>query len=236
WGGGDKYRVLRPDYLNVIRELNKQGVTCASIEYRLTSDGKSSAYDSASDCKDAVRYLFKHASEYGIDRDRIGTFGTSAGGHLTLVTALGKDSDYPGDPSLKDVEPRIRCVAAYFPLVSLVDSAVTKGSNFERPERLIPILGGPLDEKRDIALKLSPLDLVRSDSPPIFLAHGDNDKALSYVNSTAMRDAAEAKGVPVECIISKGAGHGFSGKDIDPSGDEINRRTVAFFMKYLTAP
>jgi acetyl esterase/lipase len=183
-----------------------------------------------------VRYLAKHASEYGIDPERIGTFGTSAGGHLTLVTALGKDSDYPCDPSLDDAKARIRCVAAYFPLVSLVDPSITKGSNFENPERLVPLLGGPLEENRDVALKLSPTELLRSDSPPIFLAHGDNDRALSYLNSTVMRDAAQAKGVPVECIISKGAGHGFSGKDTDPSGDEINRRTVAFFMKYLTAP
>jgi dipeptidyl aminopeptidase/acylaminoacyl peptidase len=50
-----------------------------------------------------------------------------------------------------------------------------------------------------------------------------------------MEAAAKARGVPVECVISKGAGHGFSGKDIDPTVKEINRRTFEFFVKYLAA-
>jgi acetyl esterase/lipase len=235
WGGGDKFRVLKPQLLEVVRELNRNGVTCASIEYRLTTSGVT-AYDSAADCKDAVRFLVKHAAEYGLDPERIGTFGSSAGGHLTLVTALGSDRDYPCDPALDGPAGKIRCVAAFYPLVSLVDRALMQGSNFERPERLVPLLGGTLDEKPDIAKKLSPVELLRSDSPAILVAHGDADKALSWHNATVLRDAAEAQGVPVECIISKGAGHSFSGQSIDPTIEEIDRRTVAFFLKYLTAP
>lgn len=107
------------------------------------------------------------------------------------------------------------------------------GSNFQRPQRMLPILGGLLDEKRDLAMKRSPLELLRAGSPAIFLAHGDADTVLSFHNSTAMRDATQAKGVPVECLISKGAGHGFSGDAIDPTVAEINRRTVEFFLKHL---
>jgi acetyl esterase/lipase len=232
WGGGDKYRVLRKDNIDVIRQLNKLGVTCASIEYRLANGQPATANDAVADCKDSLRYLAQHAGEYSIDPDRIGTFGSSAGGHLTLVTALGKDDDYP--LALEGPPVKVRCVAAYYPLVSFVDRELMKGSNFERPQRLIPLLGGPLEEKTDLAKKLSPIDLLTPASPPIFLAHGDNDVVLSYTNSTAMRDAAQAKGVPCECIISHGAGHGFSGDKIDPDVAEINRRTVAFFVKYLT--
>ena len=234
WGGGDKYKVLRPAYLDVVRELNRLGITCASIEYRLSKVGVATAYESAADCKDAVRYLMKRADDFGIDADRVGTFGTSAGGHLTLVTALGIDSDYPCDPSLNGASGKIRCVAAYYPLVSLVDAELTRDSNFQNPQRLVPILGGLLEEKQEIARLLSPLDLLRADSPAIFLAHGDADQALSYRNSTALCDAAEKLGVPVECIISKGAAHGFAGEAIDPTIEEINRRTVAFFLKHLT--
>ncbi len=235
WGGGDKYKALRPDLVKVFRSLTEQGITCASIEYRL-ADGKehsATAYESAADCKDAVRFLVKHAQEYGIDPERIGTFGSSAGGHLTLVTALGEDSQYPCDPALDGPAGKIRCVAAYYPLVSFVDPEMMKGSNFERPRRLIPLLGGPLEEKQDIAKKLSPVLLLRPDSPAIFLAHGDADVVLNYRNSIALRDAAQAKNIPVECIISKGAGHGFGGENISPSSEEIQRQTVAFFIKHL---
>ena len=235
WGGGDKFNVLRPDILNVVRGLNRQGVTCASIEYRLANGGAATAFESATDCKDGVRFLVKNAGQYGLDPLRIGTFGSSAGGHLTLVTALGDDQIFPCDPGLDGPPGKIRCVAAYYPLASFVNPALLKGSNFERQQRMLPILGGLVDEKRDLAMKLSPIELLRPDSPAILLAHGDADKVLSFHNSTALRDAAQAKGVAVECIISKGAGHGFAGDANEPPVTEITRRTVEFFMKHLSA-
>ena len=186
-----------------------------------------------SDCMDSVRFLAKHAEEYGIDPNRIGTFGSSAGGHLTLMTALGDRREFACDSKLDGPPVKIRCVAAYFPLVSFIDPDLIKGSNFENPQRLIPILGGPIEKNRDLAKKLSPIELIRADSPPIFLAHGDSDHVLSYRNSERMRDVAKAKGVPVECIISKGSDHGFSGNAIEPNAIEINKRTVEFFAKHL---
>ena len=236
WGGGDKHNVFRSDNIEVVRALNRAGIACATIEYRLADGGAATAYDSAADCKDAARFLVKHAAKYGIDPARIGTFGGSAGGNLALVTALGDDADYPCDPALAAHRTQIRCVAAYFPATTFLHPEVMQGSNFERPQRMIPIIGGLLGEKRAIAVKLSPVELVKADSPPIFLAHGDNDTVLSHRHSLLLRDIAEKKGAAVECVIAKGAGHGFRGDNIDPTVAEINRRTVAFFLKYLTAP
>jgi acetyl esterase/lipase len=233
WGKGDKYKVLRQDVLGVIRSLSHQGIACASIEYRLVDGKPTTANDAVADCLDAVRFLARHASEYGLDPDRIGTFGSSAGGHLTLVTALGQEADYPCDPSIPGPPVQVRCVASYYPLVSFVDRELMKGSNFERPQRLLPLLGGPLEEKRDLALKLSPIELLRPGSPPIFVAHGDADVVLHHSNALALRDAATAKGIPIECLISKGAGHGFSGDNIQPPLAEIQSRTVAFFLRHL---
>lgn len=233
WAGGDRYKVLRPDVIGVIRSLSQAGFVCASVEYRLVDGKPTLAHDAVADCKDALRFLVKHAQEHGIDTERIGTFGSSAGGHLTLVTALGKDSDFPSDAALDGPTGKIRCVAAFYPLVSFVDAECMKGSNFERPQRMIPLLGGLMTEKRELALKLSPVELLRADSPAILVAHGDADKVLPAHNAIAMRDAAQAKGVPVECIISKGAGHGFSGDAISPTIAEIDQQTVAFFVKHL---
>lgn len=236
WGNGDKLRVFRADTIGVIRELNRQGIACATIEYRLANGGAATAYDSAADCKDAVRFLAKNADRFGLDPARIGTFGGSAGGHLTLVTALGDDADYPCDPALDKSGAVIRCVAAYYPATTFLDAEAMKGSNFERPQRLVPLLGGTVEEKRDIAVKLSPVELLKPGSPPIFLAHGDSDRVLSHVHSLLLRAAGEKKGLPVECVISRGAGHGFSGTANDPDVAEINSRTVAFFLRHLTPP
>lgn len=234
WGKGDKSGILRRHVIDVVRRLTRSGVACATIEYRLADGGKATAYDSAADCKDAVRFLAKNADRYGLDPTRIGLFGSSAGGHLALVTALGPDQDYPCDRSLDGQPGLVRCVAAYYPCTSFVHPEVLKGSNFERPRRFVPILGGPLDEKRDIARKLSPVELLTKESPAIFLAHGDADEVLSVKNSKLMEAAAREKGVTVECVVMKGGGHGFRGTDVSPSEAEVSERTAAFFFKHLT--
>lgn len=236
WTGGDRYKVLRPHLLNVLRELTQQGVTCASIEYRLAKPGIATVMDSVADCKDALRFLANEAGRFGIDPDRIAVFGESAGGHLCLVTALGEEQNYPCDHAIAGLPVKIRCVAAFYPRVSFSDPEMLATPRFPLArvrKDLQSILGGPLDERREIIRKLSPIELVRANSPVIFLAHGDADDILPVRNATAMRDAARAKGVPVECIICKGAGHCFDGKNIDPPDQEIVCRTVAFFVKNL---
>lgn len=234
WGRGDRYKVLRADVVNVVRGLNKRGITCASIEYRLADGGEAKAMDCVADCKDAVRYLVAHAAEHGIDPRRIGTFGSSAGGHLTLVTALGREGDYPCALPAPAAEAfKVCCVAAYYPLVSFEDAELMKGSNFERPQRMLPLLGGLAQEKPDLARKLSPVTMLRAGGPAVFVAHGDKDRVLSFQNAVALRAAAEKAGVPVECVISKGADHGFAGTAISPTIAEINERTVAFFIQWL---
>ena len=80
---------------------------------------------------------------------------------------------------------------------------------------------------------LSPIQLLRADSPPILIAHGDNDDVLPVSNTIKMRDACIATGVPVECVICKGAKHCFDGKENDPPDEEIVRRTVLFFLRNL---
>ncbi|MCX7014324.1 MAG: alpha/beta hydrolase [Candidatus Sumerlaeota bacterium] len=234
WGGGDKYKILANDHIGVVRELNKQGVACASIEYRLADGGKATAMDSVADCMDAIAWLVKHAADYGLDPARVATYGSSAGGHLSLVTALGNPADYPCDPSFNDSRIKVRCEVAYYPATTFLDAEPMKGSNFERPQRLIPILGGPIKEKRDVAAKLSPVELMTKDSPPVLLVHGLQDKVLSYKFSTFMRDRAKEIGAPVECILVQGADHGFRGEAIQPSLEEICQRSVEFFLKHLT--
>ena len=163
--------------------------------------------DSVADCKDALRFLANEAGQFGIDPDRIAVFGESAGGHLCLVTALGEEQDYPCDRTIAGPPVKVRCVAAFYPRVSFSDPEMLATPRFPLAKvrkDLQSILGGPLDERRKMIRKLSPIELVRANSPAIFLAHGDADDILPVRNATAMRNAAQAKGVPVECIICKG--------------------------------
>ena len=189
--------------------------------------------DSVADCYDALSFLARHASEYGIDPARIGTFGSSAGGHLSLVVALGNPRDYPCDPLFDGSRMPVRCEVAYYPSTSFVHPELQKGSNFENPRRLVPILGGPLEERREIAEKLSPVALLSSDSPPLYLVHGRDDATLSFRHSELLCERAKEISAPAQCLIVKGAGHGLQGQATDPPADEICRRSAAFFLDHL---
>jgi acetyl esterase/lipase len=234
WAHGDKNKVFNKDIQPVLRGLLQNGIACASIEYRLCDEKSgSNAYDAIVDCKDAIRFLVKNAQTYGIDSNRIGTFGSSAGGHLTLVAALGVDNDFLGDKDLSSFSPKIACVVAYYPLTTLFNSDVLKTGMFSKPRPMMRLLGGSIEEKTDLAKKISPVDLLKNNSPPIFLAHGTDDQVLSVENSKYFYSVAQSKGVSVELILSEHAGHTFTGTGISPSIPEINQKTVDFFIKHL---
>jgi acetyl esterase/lipase len=236
WTGGKRYGMIRPQIANVIRDLNKQGITCASIEYRLAKPGVSSVMESVADCKDALRFLAANAAKFGIDPDRIGLFGESAGGHLVLTTGLGDEKDYPCDHSIAGNPAKVRCIVAYYPRVSFSDQALLVTERFDQgkiEKWMNQIFGTSWKSDPSMLHKLSPVELVRSNSPAIQIIHGDQDTILPVGNATAMRDSAEAKGVEVECIIVKGADHCFDGKEIKPTDEEIEKCTVDFLIKHL---
>lgn len=233
WGGGDKYKILQPVFLGTLRKLMENGIACASIEYRLTRTGKSTAYDCVVDCKDAARFLIKNAEEYSLDPNRIGIWGGSAGGHLSLMTALGDNNRFIGDELLSAYNPQFLCVASYFPLTSFIEVDLLKDSNFENPKRFIPLLGGLLSEKMELAKALSPLELLEKDSPPILLLHGEDDKILPFAQSENMMERANKIAANVQLYKVKDAGHSFNGENISPSMEEINKFAADFIIRNL---
>jgi acetyl esterase/lipase len=236
WTAGKRYNMIRPQISHVIRDLNKEGITCASIEYRLAVPGVTSVMDSVADCKDALRFIVKNAQKYGIDPDRIALIGESAGGHLVLTTGLGDEKDYPCDHSIPGAPAKVRCIVAYYPRVSFSDPKllITERFNQEAIDKSMKQVFGDSSKSDPTMLhKLSPVELVQSNSPAIQIIHGDQDTILPVSNATAMRDSAAAKGVEVECIIVKGADHCFDGKEIHPTDAEIEKSTFDFLMKHL---
>lgn len=170
------------------------------------------------DVKRAVRFVRLHAKDYGIDPDRIGVFGGSAGGHLSLM--LGLDSD-EGDPDASDevlrTSSRVAAVVAYFPPVDL--RAITG------PSERFPAL----DFDNSLAASVSPILHVSSDDPPILLVHGDADTLVNVSNSKDIYAALNKEKVETELIIIEGAGHGFRGK----AAAQASEALAAWFEKHL---
>ncbi|MBK1879031.1 prolyl oligopeptidase family serine peptidase [Pelagicoccus mobilis] len=233
WGGGDKFKVFRAPFQEALRELLANGVAVASIEYRLTRKGVSTAVDCVTDCKDAARFLIKHAERYQLDPSRIGVWGGSAGGHLSLMTGMADNALFPGDEALAKFEPEFRCIVSYYPAVSFLKPELSKGSNFEKPQRLVPMIGGLLEEKRETAALISPSEHLTNAVPPTLLLHGDQDTVLPIDHSHYFLERAEEVGADVRLITVKNGGHSFSGKEIKPSMQEINHSAADFILKHL---
>jgi acetyl esterase/lipase len=237
WGGGDPFSVFGPNFAEALKILSSNGIACAAIEYRLTELGVSTAYDCVVDCKDAARFLVKNAADLGIDPDRIGIWGSSAGGHLSLMTGLAPEADFPGAPELAGIEPGFRCIASYFPATTFLVPEVLVGSNFESPSRFVSFLGGSYEENMDLVALLSPTEHLTAASPPVLLLHGDKDQVLPYTNSTYMIGVAEDVGANVQLLTVTNGLHGFAPFDasgIQPTMSEINRTAAEFIIKNLS--
>ena len=229
WSGGDRFRMTRPDISGVFHHCAKAGIICASIEYRLNSP-KASAFDSAIDCKDALRFLVKNAAQYHIDPTRIATIGGSAGGHLSLVTALGDPKKYPGDPELAAFDPAsIRCEIAYYPATDFTDE---KLAGRFLGQRATLMFGGHPDQKREVIRLLSPVALLRKDSPPVFCFHGDKDVVLTVENSRKLFAKGQEIGADLRYVEVKDGNHGFSTKGT-PSTDDIVAQAGKFVIEHL---
>lgn len=233
WSRLDKTVIFWPNFRETLDIILQNGIACAAIEYRLARPGISTAYDCVVDCKDSARFLMKHADEYGLDPERIGVWGGSAGGHLGLMTVLAPDEKFPGDPALKGAVPKFRCAVAYFPATTFLVPDVLANSIFERPGLFPLLLGGPLEERRELAELLSPAKHLSLSNPPVLLLHGDQDQVLPYINSTFMMEVAKERGADVELLTVTNGLHGFAGENIRPSRSEINRLAAEYIMQKL---
>lgn len=226
WSGGDRYRAQRPDVSGVFHRCGKAGIICATIEYRLNTE-KATVFDSAVDCKDALRFLVKNATQYHMDPARIATIGGSAGGHLSLVTALGDPKDFPGDPALAGHDPAfIRAEVSYYPATDFTDS--TLAGRFLGPRAKL-MFGGPVEEKAALIRLLSPVYEIHKGSTPVWCFHGDKDTVLSVENSRRLYNKGKELGADIQYTEVKNGTHGF-GKDCTPSVDEICEMAAGFVI------
>lgn len=233
WGGGNKFNVLGAPFIGTLKTILNNDIVCASIEYRLTRVGKSTVYDCVTDCKDAARFLMKNAAKYSLDINRMGVWGGSAGGHLSLMTALADNDSFKGSESLQKYGPSFLCIVSYFPLTSFVQTEYLKGSNFENSPRFIPILGGLLSEKLELAKKLSPVEWITKKSTPVFLLHGEEDNVLPIKQSLYLEEVGKLRGADVKLMRIKNAGHSFNGENISPTMDEINKIAAEYIIEKL---
>ena len=200
----------------------------ASVGYRLSGEAKWPAQ--IEDCKAAIRWIKAHAVENGLDPEKIGVWGTSAGGHL--VAMLGVSGDVKELEGMigkhLDQSSRVTCVADYFGPTNLLSfENLSGGGQNEGNSPIKRLLGGAMKDNRDKARLASPVTYVTGDDPPFFIAHGTKDPLVPYSQSQTFDAALKKSAVQAYVQTIDDGGHGGF------EGPKLNGRLKSFFDKYL---
>jgi len=203
-----------------------KGFVGIAIEYRLSSVAKFPA--AVHDCKTAIRWTRANAKKYGIDPDRIGVIGESAGGYLVAMMGTSGGVAYlEGDGPYSEYESSVQAVVDLF---GPIDFAVMKDAP---TGPVAKFLGKPAQEDLDLAKKANPINYVDAKDAPTLMIHGEKDDLVPIRQSELLNDALTKAGVKTRLVSVKNAGHGFSaspqGAVISPTLKEIEDLQVQWF-------
>lgn len=196
WTGGSK----EASVLSLLPYF-EMGWNVVNVEYRLARVSLAPA--AVEDCLCALRWVIHNAKEYNIDTSRLVVTGNSAGGHLALTTGMipasaGLDRQCPGPEELK-----VAAIVNWYGITDVAD--LLDGANM----KLYAVTWlGSLENRREIAARVSPLTYVRPGLPPIMSIQGDADPTVPYNHSVRLHAALEKAGVPNKLVTVPGGLHG----------------------------
>lgn len=194
----------------------KKGYAVANVEYRLSQQATVPA--AVEDVRCAVIYLINNAKELNIDVDRIVVMGGSAGGHLALVAGLmGDDKRFDGNcPAKQPVR-----IAAIVDKYGITDVKAWQSKS-------AGMWLGPKANDLEFSRSVSPLYLVKKNSPPVFIVHGDADPIVPYQQSVDLKKKLDAMGVKNRFITVPGGLHGKFEKE---ENSRVNKEIIAFLKE-----
>ena len=180
------------------------------------------------DCRESVRWLRRNASKYSLDPNRIGTWGSSAGGHL--VALMGTLPYENGET----VSSRVQAVVGWYGPTDLLAMPPNNVGNGRTEEDVAnsngaKLLGCTVSECVDLAKQASALFNVTSDDAPFLIMHGDLDPGVPISQSTRLYGELKRAGVHAEFEIVPEAGHGTS----HFATKEVKDRVRSFFDAFL---
>lgn len=223
WLSNDKYADM--GYMKkTIAEIVGSGFILASIDYRFSTTAPFPAQ--IQDCNQAVSFLYDHADEYGIDRNRIAVMGFSAGGHLANMMGLSKNNN----------------INSFFVPGSTRKFAIKAVVDFYGPSDLMlfpdpgndqtgiaKLLGAAPLTRPDLSKTASPVTYVDKDDPPFLIIHGEKDGDVDPRQSRLLSSWLTVLNVPNELIIVKDAPH--YGVMFD--ADDVRAKVMVFLTRYL---
>ncbi len=174
------------------------------------------------DIQRSVRFIRTHAKEYGVDPDRLGISGASAGGHLSLT--MGSYGG-PGDPNAKDPVDRasseVEAVGCFFPPTDFLNYGSEGKISLDDPmlkpfRHVFAISETASKEDKEKGLRpLSPIYGISKKTPPTLIIHGEADTLVPIQQSERYLAKLKEEGVETKLERRPGKGHGWPGMEKD---------------------
>lgn len=191
----------------------QMGFAAVNVEYRMAQVSLAPA--AVEDCRCALHWVFANAKKYNFDPTRVVVQGGSAGGHLALMTGMvtpaagfdrdcftNQDNVWSANPGT-DNDPRVAAIVNWFGIADVPDEL--SGPN---AKGYAVAWVGSQPNAEEIAKRVSPINYVTRNLPPIITIHGDKDTLVPYAQSVRLHKALDAAGVPNELHTVPSAGHG----------------------------
>ncbi|HVY71775.1 MAG TPA: alpha/beta hydrolase [Verrucomicrobiae bacterium] len=175
----------------------------------------------------AVRFIRHNAAKYGVDPEKFGIAGGSAGGHLSLT--MGTQGG-PGKSDAKDPVDRessaVQAVACFFPPTDFLnygtpgEDAVGVGILKDYKPAFGPRSDTP-EGRQALGKEISPIYHITAEMPPTLIIHGDADKLVPIQQAESFVKKAQEAGRTAKLVVNQGGGHGWKGmeKDIETLAD-----------------
>ncbi len=217
-------RFAHPLFTGMINQFLESGYTVFAVVHG--SQPKYTIPEILEDMHRAVRFIRYHAKQYGVDPDRLGITGGSAGGHLSLMQATaGLPADAEEEDPVDRESSRVAAVACFFPPTDFLnygqpgEIALGRGilKNFRAPfdfhefdseiRSYVPVR----DVARILELgrEISPITHVSDDDPPTLIIHGDADKLVPIQQSQLIVERLQQAGVQAKLVVREGGAHGW---------------------------
>jgi len=211
WGGGHAWQ-----FVPQCKYLAERGMVAISVQYRVRKRQGVTPFECVADAKSAIRWVKVHASDFGIDKNRIVAGGGSAGGHLAACSALIKEFDEKNeDLSISSIPSAL---VLFNPVLDVPEILHIL------PKKVIKVFEGRETE-------ISPIHHVAEGAPPTIIFHGTADGNVPFHQASRFCDVMKKYGNQCEVVPFEGLGHGFF--NYNKGGNPAFLATIENTVKFL---
>lgn len=206
WAVGD-----RKDFLDTrLLPMVQAGIAVVSIQYRLTDAAPFPAQ--LVDARAAVRWLKDFGPSNGLDTERIGSWGSSAGGTIAALLGLASPLDDQGQATGADVPPVVQSVVAWqapLDMAALFARSWLEAEELpaEGSEPALFIGSATYDRSNPLHRAADPVRLVTDQAAPFLFVGGDRDHLVPLAASWRLHDRLTVEGVESSALVLGGVGH-----------------------------